>query len=177
MSFADNLRAVRKERNISQEELAELLDVSRQAVSKWEQGGGYPEMEKMITLSQKLNVSIDYLMSGACEDAEPAKCAASPTGKIMIKSQDGKAIVNCYKVLTSPMFRSRADEPKFALFGVGGASFWGENSTFLGWYADEEAIKKEVAAILAALQRGDISYELKYAARVKNKFFSVKLEE
>jgi len=38
MSFADNLRAVRKKRNISQEDLAELLNVSRQAISKWEQG-------------------------------------------------------------------------------------------------------------------------------------------
>ena len=38
MSFAENLKQVRKERNLSQEELAEILDVSRQAVSKWEQG-------------------------------------------------------------------------------------------------------------------------------------------
>ena len=38
MSFAENLRQIREEKNISQEKLAELLDVSRQAVSKWEQG-------------------------------------------------------------------------------------------------------------------------------------------
>ncbi len=40
MSFAENLKQIRKEKNISQEKLAELLDVSRQAVSKWEQGIG-----------------------------------------------------------------------------------------------------------------------------------------
>lgn len=39
MSFAENLRLIRKEKNISQEELAEIIGVSRQAVSKWEQGG------------------------------------------------------------------------------------------------------------------------------------------
>ena len=39
MSFSDNLKAIRKEKNLSQEELAELLGVSRQAVSKWESGG------------------------------------------------------------------------------------------------------------------------------------------
>ena len=39
MSFADNLKQLRKEKQLSQEELAEILDVSRQAVSKWEQGG------------------------------------------------------------------------------------------------------------------------------------------
>ena len=38
MSFADNLKQLRKEHHLSQEELAELLDVSRQAVSKWENG-------------------------------------------------------------------------------------------------------------------------------------------
>lgn len=38
MSFAENLQRIRKERNLSQEALAEMLDVSRQAVSKWEQG-------------------------------------------------------------------------------------------------------------------------------------------
>ena len=38
MAFAENLRELRKERGLSQEDLAELLDVSRQAVSKWEQG-------------------------------------------------------------------------------------------------------------------------------------------
>ena len=42
MGFAENLRELRKERGLSQEDLAELLDVSRQAVSKWEQGMGYP---------------------------------------------------------------------------------------------------------------------------------------
>lgn len=45
MSFAEHLRQIRKEKGLSQEDLAELLDVSRQAVSKWEQGAGYPEVE------------------------------------------------------------------------------------------------------------------------------------
>lgn len=38
MSFSENLKAIRKERNISQEDLGEIMGVSRQAVSKWEQG-------------------------------------------------------------------------------------------------------------------------------------------
>lgn len=39
MSFADNLKQIRKVRGLSQEELAEMMEVSRQAISKWEQGG------------------------------------------------------------------------------------------------------------------------------------------
>ena len=62
MSFSENLKQIRKEHHLSQEELAELLDVSRQAVSKWEQGQGYPEVEKLLMISQKLNISLDELM-------------------------------------------------------------------------------------------------------------------
>ena len=63
MSFAENLKQIRKEKQLSQEELAEILDVSRQAISKWEQGVGYPEVEKLLLLSSKLNISLDSLMS------------------------------------------------------------------------------------------------------------------
>ena len=59
MGFAENLKQIRKEMHLSQEDLAEMLDVSRQAVSKWEQGMGYPEVEKLLLLSSKLNISLD----------------------------------------------------------------------------------------------------------------------
>ena len=62
MSFSDNLKTIRKEKNLSQEELAELLGVSRQAVSKWKSGDGYPEVEKLLMIAGKLNVSLDNLM-------------------------------------------------------------------------------------------------------------------
>jgi len=52
MSFADNLKSLRKERQIYQEELSEIMGVSPQTISKWEQGTGYPEMEKLIELSK-----------------------------------------------------------------------------------------------------------------------------
>ena len=63
MSFAENLQVIRKEKHLSQEELAEMLGVSRQAVSKWEQGTGYPEVEKLLLLSRELNLSLDNLMA------------------------------------------------------------------------------------------------------------------
>ena len=62
MSFAENLKETRKRNQMSQEELAEMLGVSRQAVSRWELGDGYPEVEKLIILGEKLNVSLDYLL-------------------------------------------------------------------------------------------------------------------
>ncbi len=179
MGFADNLRTIRKERNISQEDLAERLGVSRQAVSKWEQGMGYPEMEKMIMLSKELKVSLDFLVSGKQGIREVQKRPAYSTGKIMIKTQDGKSIIHCIKVssfcLSNRLFKSGPDEPQYALYGIDAVSFLGENRVILGWYADEDSIKKEIDAISAALNNGDALYELKYAAEVKKKFLSVKL--
>lgn len=63
MALPDNLRRIRKEKHISQEELAEELNVSRQAISKWEQGICLPEAKMLLLISEKLNVSIDDLMS------------------------------------------------------------------------------------------------------------------
>lgn len=63
MSLADNLKRIRKEKHISQEELAEELNVSRQAISKWEQGICLPEAKMLLLISEKLAVSLDGLMS------------------------------------------------------------------------------------------------------------------
>lgn len=182
MGFADNLKSIRKERNISQEELAEIIGVSRQAVSKWEQGSGYPEMEKLLVLSKELNVSLDYLMLGEIKSTENNKALSNniivPTGKITIKSYDGKSIVNCYKVLASHvMYNAKHDEPKYWLIGVNSGDFWGEKSIVLGWYADEENIKKEMNEIAEAINNGVPAYELKYAVKVKNKKLRVKIDE
>ena len=85
MSFSENLKQIRKEHHLSQEELAELLDVSRQAVSKWEQEQGYPEVEKLLLLSKKLNISLDALMSNEISCDHSPK-GANVTGSIVITS-------------------------------------------------------------------------------------------
>lgn len=64
MSFSENLQTLRKANNISQEQLAERLDVSRQAVSKWETDGGYPEMDKLIALCSIFGCTMDELVTG-----------------------------------------------------------------------------------------------------------------
>ena len=64
MSFGDNLQYLRKRDKITQEELAEKLQVSRQSVSKWETGEAYPETEKIIVLCDIFGVTMDALMRG-----------------------------------------------------------------------------------------------------------------
>lgn len=61
MKFCDKLPKLRKENNLSQELLADKLGVSRQAVSKWENGSSYPDMEKMIEICKVLNCTLDDL--------------------------------------------------------------------------------------------------------------------
>lgn len=62
MNFGKNLQALRKAQKLSQEELADKMQVSRQAISKWESGNTYPETEKLIELSKVLGCSVDSLV-------------------------------------------------------------------------------------------------------------------
>lgn len=62
MNFGENLQKLRKEKNISQEQLAEELHVSRQTIGKWENGVTYPETECLIQISDFFEVSIDTLL-------------------------------------------------------------------------------------------------------------------
>lgn len=62
MNFKENLKKLRKEKNISQEQLAEKLNISRQAISKWESAKAYPDIDNLILLRDIFNVSLDELM-------------------------------------------------------------------------------------------------------------------
>ncbi len=64
MDFGKKLQELRKGKGLTQEELAEVLYVSRTAVSKWESGRGYPNIESLKDISKYFGVSIDCLLSG-----------------------------------------------------------------------------------------------------------------
>lgn len=99
-------------------------------------------------LAKELNISLDYLMFDETMTAENKQIHPNniivPTGKITIKSYDGRSIVNCYKVVASHvMYKAKIDEPQYWLIGIDNGCFWGEKSIILGWYADEEKIKRK----------------------------------
>ena len=64
MNIAERIKVLRKSKGLSQEELADRIGVSRQAVSKWESGHNVPDPEKIILLSAALEVTTDYLLLG-----------------------------------------------------------------------------------------------------------------
>lgn len=64
MNIGERITTLRKEKDISQTELAKRLSVSRQAVSKWEQGSSTPDTERLIQLAEILDTEVEYLATG-----------------------------------------------------------------------------------------------------------------
>ena len=62
MNLNEKIQTLRKDRGLSQEQLADQLNVTRQAVSKWETGEGLPDIENILQLSELFGVSVDYLL-------------------------------------------------------------------------------------------------------------------
>ena len=67
MNIAEKIVLLRKKKGISQEELANKLNTSRQAVSKWENNQSTPDLEKLVALSKYFNVTTDYLLTDSIE--------------------------------------------------------------------------------------------------------------
>ena len=70
MSFSEKLQALRKANKMSQEKLADLLDVTRQSVSKWESGQTYPEMDKLLAMCKIFKCSLDDLTNDEITDVK-----------------------------------------------------------------------------------------------------------
>lgn len=72
MTLGNKLSKLRRENNITQEQLAQKLGVSRQAISKWESDITFPETDKLIYLSELYDCSLDYLLKDNIEEPKPA---------------------------------------------------------------------------------------------------------
>lgn len=85
LTFGQKLKEARKKAGLTQEQLAEKLAVSRQAVTKWENDKGLPDVDNWKTLSQVLNVSIDYLL----DNGSPLDLTVTRE-EINLENADGK---------------------------------------------------------------------------------------
>ena len=83
MKFSDNLKKLRKDMNLSQEDLADKLGVSRQSISKWESGVVYPEMDKMVQLCKLFNVNMDDLINNDVAEVNNTKQAKNTINKFI----------------------------------------------------------------------------------------------
>lgn len=89
MILSEKIMSLRKKNGWSQETLADLLDVSRQSVSKWESGNSIPDIEKIVRLSELFDVSTDYLLKESDDDTDLRKYEAlQPEGNPTDKSEN-----------------------------------------------------------------------------------------
>lgn len=87
MKFSANLQNLRKQQQISQEQLADRLNVSRQSVSKWESGDSYPETEKLIAICQIFNCTMDDLVMGEISASSKTKPTSQNVNQTEILEQ------------------------------------------------------------------------------------------
>ena len=69
--LSNNIYTLRRQRGLSQEQLAEALDVSRQAISKWENGAAVPELDKLQTIASFFGVTLDELTGDGTASKDP----------------------------------------------------------------------------------------------------------
>ena len=80
-NLSDNIKKLRKDNNLSQEDLADKLSVSRQSISKWEQGDAYPEMDKLMQMAELFNVSLDNLVHSDVSEVKAEENSNKIIGK------------------------------------------------------------------------------------------------
>lgn len=159
MIFSEKLQLIRKSKGLTQEELADQLLVSRQAVAKWESGQGYPDICNLIQLSNLFNVTVDYLVKDRicmvnCVDRQSHDVKQLITFRL-------EAARNTYAAYMNETDSTRINSHDFKYSNgpytyydtyVGGEQFAGEEAI---WFKDK------------------IQYAMNYIGRVLGQQFSV----
>lgn len=101
MEFSEKLIRLRRSAGLSQAELADLLGVTRQSVSKWESGTAMPELSKLVALSDRFQVSVDYLVK---EDLEEPEERCSPTAETVRLEEKLDRLTEEYQRSWGPYF-------------------------------------------------------------------------
>lgn len=158
MIFSEKLQLIRKNKGLTQEELAEKLSVSRQAVAKWESGQVYPEITNLIQISNLFNVTVDYLV----RDQEcMINCADRSNENIeQLIEFRLEANVNTYAAYANETELTRLDSHDFT-YSDGAYTY---HDTYVGGeqFAGEEAI----------WYKGKAHWAMNYAGRVIGQQFS-----
>lgn len=97
MDFSEKILSLRKSRGLTQEQLAEKLNVSRQSVSKWESGQAIPELETIVALCRVFDITTDYLLKPSEMDELSIKTEMleKQQQQLLIREQRYKRIFTC----------------------------------------------------------------------------------
>ena len=138
MIFSEKLQLIRRNKGLTQEELAQRLSVSRQAVAKWEAGQAYPDITNLIGISNLFHVTVDYLVR---DQACMVNCVPkqNPNIQKLIEFRL-EANVNTYAAYMNETASTRLDSHDFSYSNgpytyhdtyVGGEQFGGEEAVWL----------------------------------------------
>lgn len=158
MIFSEKLQILRKVKGYSQEGLAEKLNVSRQAVAKWESGQAYPDISNLIQISNLMNVTVDYLVKDhECNVKLYHESCSNIEALINFRLE---ANVNTYAAFMNETSSTRLDSHDFH-YESGDYTY---HDTYVGGeqFAGQEAIWKSGIAV----------YAMNYVGRVVNEVFS-----
>lgn len=158
MIFSEKLQVLRKSRGYTQEELAEKLNVSRQAVAKWEAGQTYPDIMNLIQISELMNVTVDYLV----KDQECSVCVTEREYSAIDQLIQFRieANRNTYAGLINKVASTRFDSQDYRYE----KDHYVYHDTYVGseQFAGEEAIWEDGKAV----------YAMNYVGRVLDEKFS-----
>ena len=158
MIFSEKLQLLRKSKGLTQENLAEKLDVSRQAVAKWESGQAYPDIGNLIEISRLFRVTVDYLVKDQMCAVNCAGGASTDFEKLVAFRLE--ANVHTYAAYMNAVDSTRLDSHDFS-YRNGAYTY---HDTYVGGeqFAGEEAIWQE----------GKSRYAMNYMGRVLGQQFS-----
>lgn len=159
MNFSEKLQILRKSKGLTQETLAEKLNVSRPAVAKWESGQAYPDISNLIQISDIMNVTIDYLVRD--QQCMISVSSDETTDLDELISFRLEANVNTYAAFMNETQSTRLDSHDFR-YESGDYTY---HDTYVGGeqFAGQEAIWKS----------GKAQYAMNYIGRVLEKEFNV----
>ena len=143
--FSEKLQLIRKNKGLTQEELAEKLTVSRQAVAKWESGQAYPDISNLIQISNLFHVTVDYLVRD--QECMVGLSSDSATDLDKLIAFRLEANVNTYAASMNETESTRLDSHDFT-YSNGSYTY---HDTYVGGerFAGEEAIWYEGKSVYA----------------------------
>ena len=162
MIFSEKLAVLRKNKGLTQEALAEKLNVSRQAVAKWESGQAYPDISNLIQISNLMNVTVDYLVrDGECMKSLSSGTDAGSDANLEELIQFRlEANVNTYAAFMNEVEATRLDSHDFRY----------QNGDYV--YHDAYVGGEQFAGEEAVWKNGKSLYAMNYLGRVLSKEFS-----
>lgn len=158
MNFCEKLQILRKNKGLTQEALAEALNISRAAVAKWEAGQSYPDISNLINISNLMNVTVDYLVKDQSCSIAPSKKQERDIDEIMAFRLE--ANINTYAAFSNEISSTRPDSHDFRY----------EKGSFT--YLDSYVGGEQFAGEEAVYKNGKAVYSMNYLGRVLDERFS-----